>query len=208
MLAFSPSAEKEVVKQQISFGIRNWWIDFLFLVLDLSGLGNIYELLQEWVKPNTRGLYDWEKELARSVFKDSIQYAKVRIDEYALIGPRRYRLCYVSVNTINAWGKMENSLLIHELTHVWQYQHFGLAYIPRALRAQHSKTGYNYGGIKQLKKYKDQGKSIFAFNLEQQADIVSDYYRLRERGTPRWGNAQYSDLPFYLHFVKQIRNTI
>jgi hypothetical protein len=198
--------QKEVNRRGL--GIGRWWVDFFFLILDLSGLANVYEWLLEWLKPNTRGLHNWEVELAKSVFKDSIQYERVRIDEYALIGPRQYRLCYVSINTLNAWGNMDNSLLLHELTHVWQYQHFGLTYIPRALRAQHSKAGYNYGGIEQLKRYKKQGKTIFAFNLEQQADIVSDYYRLREGYAPRWSNAQYSDLSFYEHFVKQMQNTV
>ena len=67
----------------------------VFLLLDLAGLANIYELLQEWFKPNTRGLRDWEKQLAKAIFGESIQYQRVRIDEYALVGPRQYRFCYV-----------------------------------------------------------------------------------------------------------------
>lgn len=205
IFAFNLQSQKDSGRRRIWISTGRWWADFFFLLLDLVGFANVYELLQEWLKPNTRSLYHWEKTLAKSVFGNSIQYHRVRIDEYALVGPKQYRLCYVSGNTLNAWGGMENSLLIHELTHVWQYQHFGLAYIPRALRAQHSKAGYNYGGAVQLKRYRKQGKTIFDFNLEQQADIVSDYYRLREGYPPRWGDAQYADLPIYEHFVKQMR---
>jgi hypothetical protein len=208
ILSFNVQSQKETGRRRIWSSIGRWWVDFLFFLLDLTGLANLYELMQEWLKPNTRSMRDWEKELARSVFGDSIQYQRVRIDEYALIGPRQYRICYVSANTVNTWGGMENSLLVHELAHVWQYQHLGLVYIPRALRAQRSKAGYNYGGVAQLQRYQTQGKTIFDFNLEQQADIVSDYYRLREGYPPRWGQAQYADLAAYEHFVQQLRDRL
>lgn len=203
--AFDRQAKRNMGRRRIWSSIARWWIDGLFLLIDLSGLVNVYELLQEWFKPGVRDLYDWEKELARSVFGDSIRYGRVRIDERAWIGPRQYRICYVSANTINTWGGMNNSLLVHELVHVWQYQHLGLVYIPRSLRAQRSKAGYNYGGATYLTKYKELNKMIFDFNPEQQADIVSDYYRLREGYPPRWGNAGYSDLPVYIYFVEQLR---
>lgn len=208
ILSFNVQSQRETGRRRIWSSIGRWWVDFVFLLLDLVGLANLYELIQEWCKPNTRGLQDWEKKLAQSVFGKSIQYHRIRIDEYALIGPRQYRICYVSANTINTWGGMENSLLIHELVHVWQYQHFGLAYIPRALRAQRSNAGYNYGGVAQLERYRMQGKTIFDFNFEQQADLVSDYYRLREGYSPRWGQAQYADLATYEYFVQQLRQTI
>ncbi len=208
LLKFNKQTARPSARRRRRFGIFRWWIDFIFLLLDLSGLANIYELLLEWLKFNTRKLYAWEKEIARSVFGNNINYSKIRIDERALLGPWQYRFCYVSVNTINTWGGMDNSLLIHELTHVWQYQRFGLVYIPRALRAQYSKAAYNYGGLQQLSNYKKQNRTLFDFNFEQQADIVADYYRIREGYPPRWGKACYADLPVYEHFVKHIEGEL
>ena len=199
---FDQQVRKATSRKNVWPGILRWWTDFLFFLLELLGLPEIYEFLSDWLKFNTRQLYDWEKDLAKSVFGNSIKYHRVRVDEKALIGPRQYRLCYVSGNTINSWGGMPNSLLIHELMHVWQFQNLGLAYIPRALRAQFTKAGYNYGGIAQLRRYRQQGKTLFDFNYEQQADIIADFYRLREGYKPQWGNGSISDLSTYEYFLK------
>ena len=90
------------------------------------------------------------------------------------------------------------------LMHVWQYQHMGLVYIPRALRAYHSIENYNYGGVSNLIAIKADEGSIFDFNLEQQADIIADYYRIRNRFQPNWGSATLRDLPTYEYFVQQV----
>jgi hypothetical protein len=39
-----------------------------------------------------------------------------------------------------------------------------------------SKQGYNYGGVEGLKKAKTDGRHLFDFNFEQQADILADSY--------------------------------
>ena len=192
------------VQSLSSIGILFWWIEFLCYLLDLIGFAEIYEGLADLIKFNTRPLSQWELEIAKSVYGDSIRYTLIRIDEAAFLGPKQFNLCYVSGNTINSWGYMDNALLIHELMHVWQYQHFGLVYIPRALRAYHSLENYNYGGKQQLQEIKQLGGSILQFNYEQQADILADYYRLSKRYPPRWGQANHSDLPLYEYFVQQL----
>lgn len=68
-------------------------------------------------------------------------------------------------------------VLIHELVHVWQYQHFGAVYIGKALKAQKSKEGYNYGGMENLYHQMLKGNTLTHFNFEQQAEILEDYYR-------------------------------
>ena len=185
-------------------GIGYWWLYFILMLLDCLGLSEIYETFCDFFKFNSRPLHDWEKELAKEVFGNKINYARVRIDEYAFWGPRQYKLCYVSFFHVNSWGGMQNSLLLHELVHVWQYQKMGISYIPKALIAQRSPLGYDYGGVKSLKMAKQNKKSLEVFNLEQQAEIVADYYRLKNGYPPAWGEATFSDLPVYEHFVKQI----
>lgn len=73
--------------------------------------------------------------------------------------------------------------LIHELTHVWQYQRFGLAYLPQILWA-HLRNGsetYNYGFEPGLQKALTRGGRLEDFNREQQGEIARHYYyRLKE----------------------------
>lgn len=184
----------------------HWFLELFTLILDSIGITELYETFLDFAKFNTRPLTKWEKNLGREIFGNTINYDRVRLDEYALAGPRQFQLCYVSFYTINSWGAMQNSLFLHELTHVWQYENLGATYIPRALSAQYSKIGYNYGGVSVLKKRMEEGVSIHTFNLEQQADIVSDYYRLREGYAARWDNcASFQDLPIYEYFIKQFQ---
>lgn len=154
-------------------------------------------LLNRIFKPNTRRLTAQEIALARTVFGETIDYHKVRLDEKSFIGCRQFRFAYVGFYFINSWGKLFDPVLIHELVHVWQYQRLGSVYIPRALWAQRTPEGYDYGGISALKKALEQGKALTDFNYEQQADIVADYFSLKNGWKPRWCEADKSYLPVF-----------
>ena len=182
-----------------------WWIELTFYLLDLLGVPDLYETLMDFSKWKTRPLSERELQLAKSVFGNTIQFRRVRIDEGAHIACKRNRLCYVSFYTINSWGAMRDEIFIHELVHVWQYQMMGAVYIPRALLAQKTLMGYNYGGVSGLKACLKNGGNLQDFNLEQQADIVSDYFSIREDWFPRWGNGTKEDLAVYEQFMQQIR---
>lgn len=178
--------------------------DFVFVLLDLFGVLDCFELINALVlKRNTRALSDAEKFSARLVFGRAIPLDLVRIDESARIGTRSTGIVYVSGFTINSWGPFSEAILIHELVHVWQYYLQGAAYIPRALRAQSTVMGYNYGGLKALRK----AQHISEFNLEQQGDLVMDYFLLLQDRQASWApEAQSIDLPLYETFIDQIRN--
>jgi hypothetical protein len=193
------------INNRILNRILNWWIELAIYFCDIFGLPEFYETLMDFVKFNSRSLYDWEIELAKTVFGDSINYKRVRIDELSLTGPKQKNFCYVSFYIINSWGSMKNSTLLHELTHVWQFEQMGSVYIPKALKAQNSKMGYNYGGVSALKASKEQGKSFLSFNIEQQGDIISDYFRIKEGYQPKWGMGCHHDLAFYRYFVDQVK---
>jgi hypothetical protein len=182
-----------------------WWIYFLFYLMDVLGLPEIFETVIDIVKFNSRPLNKWEIDLAKSVFGNTINYQRVRIDEYSFVGPKQRRFCYVSFYSINSWGPMQNSVLIHEITHIWQFEKMGSVYIPKALLAQQTAEGYNYGGVKALRTGREMGKSFLSFNFEQQGDIISDYFRIREGYKPRWGDATRMDLPIYEAFVDEVR---
>lgn len=182
-----------------------WWVlDTSLLLLEMFGLAEWYELGNFLVKRNTRPLTEAERALAFTIFGSELVYRRIRIDEKAYLGPKKYRFCYVSFFTINSWGKMRDDIFIHELVHIWQYQQYGASYIPRALMAQRTPEGYNYGGVNRLRATLNKQGNLLDFNFEQQADIVADYYRLNRNGRVRWGRAEASDLHYYTYFIRQI----
>jgi len=181
-----------------------WFLGLLIYFLECFGIGELYEILTDFFKYNTRPLRDWELKVARSIYGDSINYKRVRIDELSVAGPKQQRFCYVSFYLINSWGPMSNSTFLHELMHVWQYQKMGALYMMQALRGQHSPMGYNYGGVSALKVFLEKGKKLKDFNLEQQADIVTDYYLITQGYDPQWGCGTKADLAVYEKFIEEL----
>jgi hypothetical protein len=191
---------------EIIFDIGKWWLELFIYAMDCFGIPECYETIQDFIKFNTRALNKREIAIAKSVFGNSIDYRRVRIDDYSLAGPKQKKFCYVSFYIINSWGPMHNSIYIHEMTHIWQFEKMGSVYIPHALIAQRSKMGYNYGGVSGLKNCQEKGKRFLSFNLEQQGEIVSDYYRLKNGYKPHWGDGRQQDLPIYESFIDQLGN--
>jgi Ca2+-binding RTX toxin-like protein len=200
-------------------------------IAELWGIPERAETLADLIKLNTRPLTDREKTLARSVFGNSINLEIVQIDEwsygsliaYAVGNDATEPRPFTTFNTINSWWEMDDATLIHELTHVWQYQHGGAIYIPEALGAQQSSgftgtyppgidegniPGYRYGGYTELEKRMAHGGKLSGFtygnnntpNHEQQATIVEDYYKIKTDG--KTSNDQF--LPIYAYFVREV----
>ncbi len=91
--------------------------------------------------------------------------------------------------------------LIHELTHVWQYQHFGLAYLPQVLWA-HLRNGsetYEYGFEQGLEKTLARGEKLENFNREQQGEIARHYYYRLKQG---------QDVSAWLPFIHDFHTAI
>jgi hypothetical protein len=174
--------------------------EFGILFLELFGLAEWYETLNDLLKPTIRPLTDREIAEAQLAFGNNIDYKRVLIDESAQIGCKKGNFAYVSFYLINYWGKMDDSHLMHELAHIWQYERIGARYMPRAVIAQHSKEGYNYGGISRLS---DEKNTLKSFNMEQQAEIFTDFYRLRKGRTPQYGNATPKDIAIYEQLINE-----
>lgn len=168
-----------------------------FLLADCLCLPDLLLLLNKIFKPNTRRLNERERALGYSIFGESIHYDLVWMDERAHIGCRQYRFAYVGFNAINCWGALSDAHFMHELVHVWQYQKLGSVYIPRALSAQWSAAGYNYGGITALQEAVETGADFSSFNFEQQAEIVADYFCLKNDIAPRWCAADSLFIPVF-----------
>ncbi len=181
----------------------SWWQDFAFLSLDLLLIFDLYELFSNSLALRTRPLEPREEAVLRKIYGDSLPYSLIRLDTFARLGPPQYNFCYVSFHTINSWGPMDTALLVHEAMHIWQYGQYGAAYIPRALAAQRTALGYDYGGEEPLRRF----PSLRYFNYEQQADIVADAYR-SQAGLPlRWAKGGVSP-SLFAPFLAEIRSVL
>ncbi|MCJ7824271.1 MAG: hypothetical protein MUP44_05180 [Anaerolineales bacterium] len=108
------------------------------------------------------------------------------IDNAVTLGNRLYfprRL--ITDNPADPNGSLKDmAWLIHELTHVWQYQHFRLAYLVQVIgvHVRNGSKAYNYGLEKGLKSALSRGEQLEDFNREQQGEIARHYYYLLKRG--------------------------
>lgn len=180
--------------------VLEWVFDLWFYITDLIALPEIYQIMMRLFKWNLRPLSDEEISLARSVFGNSICLDLIRIDDAARFGTRKVAAAYVSFNTINYFKKIRKEIFVHELVHIWQYQHFGSIYIARAIKAQRSKEGYNYGGVPNLYHHMMKGGKLTDFNFEQQADIIEDYFRAMDKPE----NAGPMQLSIYQFYAAQL----
>ena len=167
--------------------------------------------MSEACRPIVRQLSTWEIQEARRVFLDQIDYDAVRVhectawpDQINRIGtwikrmppPNRHNAitlgnhCYFPVPLLKEPvapddGRLELfSWLIHELTHVWQYQKMGWRYLALAMNAQirEGAEAYKFGHESGLMEAFAQGCQFSDFNPEQQGDIARYYYERIARG--------------------------
>jgi hypothetical protein len=174
----------------------------LIKLLEVFQLDHVYQHLAAHIKRKTRPLTQKEIALGKSIFGEYLDYQAIRIDEHSHTA-RRMKVKYVSFNTINSWGTMSADILLHELTHIWQYQRLGSIYIAEALAAQRSQAGYNYGGITALRHALNENKTLQDFNFEQQGDIVQDYYLILQGFRPQWGTAHRKDAAVYWQIIER-----
>jgi hypothetical protein len=125
--------------------------------------------------------------LARDIVRDTVDYSKITITRdsvYSLGAPRTIG------NTIylkSDWGHFDGdtlelteagkTVLIHEMSHVWQYQNGGLAYIPSSLLSQLAGT-LKGRGAKSAYYWREAhaaGLPWNKWNAEQQAQAIEDY---------------------------------
>lgn len=126
-----------------------------------------------------------ETALAKKIFRDSIDYKKVKIhnQKYIFFQPSNSGMTpngeiYVDgfykkdYSVINDFGK---AFFIHEMTHVWQYQLKILNPITAAI-AENIRHFFSYDKAYEYKL--EAGKDLLDYNIEQQASIIEDYFRV------------------------------
>jgi hypothetical protein len=127
-----------------------------------------------------RSLESREAEIAHQVFGDALDISRLKLAEGGLLGSfgvARTLPTLVTfpkgVLTTPQHQARYDRWLVHELTHAYQYQHGHsiLSLIPTAFAGFFAKNLYDYGGPEGLRT-----KPFTAFNTEQQANIIADYY--------------------------------
>ena len=156
-------------------------------------------------KSSVRSLYAWEIHEARIIFANRLNYDRVQIHENVAwpdtlkrTGLWLRRIPYDNEPNAITLGYhcffptklSENPVtpdhpdhkligwLMHELTHVWQYQQMGWRYLWLALKTQIREgiQAYDFGGEMGLLEFCSQGGRLVNLNLEQQGDVARSYY--------------------------------
>jgi hypothetical protein len=132
---------------------------------------------------HARPLTPGETDLARSVFGEAIDYAKVRLvrAKWWPFHPRNAAMAPSGAIYFHPHGDLwsgdfareplgRQGLFIHEMTHVWQAQTRGRFYLP-LMRHPFCRYGYRI----------EDGRPFERYGLEQQAEIVRHRF-LADRG--------------------------
>jgi hypothetical protein len=160
-------------------------LEGLDLPYQFGGVQAPLEKAMEEANPVTaRGLTSGEMADAKLIFGDSLDYSKVIVDggSVASLGA-----CRTIGNTVHLTSDLfqPNSsetttkgkrTLVHELTHVWQYQHQGWTYAPKALWAQaKAAVSGSRNGAYDWKPLVKNGTPWEEWNPEAQAEAVEEY---------------------------------
>ncbi|QOW20774.1 PAAR domain-containing protein [Lysobacter ciconiae] len=135
-------------------------------------------------KAEDRGLTSGEVAMLRQVFGNSVDYKSVKLHNHGywlLFGFQPDNTATAPNGDIYLPGKLfsidfsleldrEQRLLVHEMTHVWQYQ---LGYPIKRVRGPRPNMTYEYT--------LDSTKRLYDYNMEAQGNIIADYYLLRFR---------------------------
>jgi hypothetical protein len=150
-------------------------------------------LIHVWNAMSKRPLTPGEITLAKTVFGDSIDYARVRLHNKRILPPgiqKRHqavakgsdisfpRDAYAPDFSAET-NPQKQSVFIHELVHVWQHQNHVLS-TPREALKETLKHKFNYS--KSYLHSLSPDKDLTACGFEQQAAIVQDYFLLTRHG--------------------------
>lgn len=163
------------------------WLHRLFV--QLFDLGGGPELAQFFMHlfTHTTPLTDSERELLQAVLgENALRWGDVRVAEgglYDWVFRHNGHLAFTTWYTVNfprhgRHTRQNLPILVHELTHVFQYHHVGTRYMTEAIYmlVTTRRDCYRYGGASGLCQAAAAGRSFAQFNREQQAQIVQDYY--------------------------------
>lgn len=195
-LFMSKAARSGTLRRQLRHAARQtgiWLHLFLVQLFDLVGGPEICQFVMH-LGMHTTPLTAAEMTAVPPIFgPDNLRYQDVRVAQGGILHLIfRYNggLAFATWYTIHlpvkngeggetAVSSRQNlPLLVHELTHVYQYHHVGSRYLGEAIYylVTTNRNCYQYGGPANLQACYQQGKRFRHFNREQQAQIIQDYF--------------------------------
>lgn len=187
-----------------------FWIHRLLMELfDLVGGPEIGEFFLRMIAHSTP-LTGEEIGKAAQVFgENGLRFGEVRITQGGLLENIIFRfngnLAFATWHTVHLPQTGHHTreswpLVMHELTHVYQYENVGARYLGEAIYMliKTKRDCYNYGKREGLAKATAVGKLYSAYNREQQAMIVQDFVAFCEAGRE-------GETAVYHPFLEQLR---
>lgn len=159
-----------------------WILKLVSRVFDVLGGPELVEFIWHIVT-KARPLTGKEIAAASSVLgPEAIRWGDVRVSQgglLELVFALNEGRAFVMFHTVNFPEGESIDVMVHELTHVYQYERVGGIYLGQAIHAQIERGAgaYNYGGPAGLVKKQKDGKHFRDFNREEQAEIAQDYYK-------------------------------
>ena len=192
---------------RFKFGCFFDWLHQLFTQLfDLFGGPEIAEFLMHLTTKTTPLTGDEIAMISAILGPKAMRYGDVRVVEgglFDLIFKPNGHLAFATWHSINLprsgrHTRQNLPIVVHELTHVYQYERVGSRYLGEAIYMliKTKRDCYNYGGPSGLALACSFGKHYRHYNREQQAMITQGYYTLLARG---------SDVDAYEPFIAQLR---
>jgi hypothetical protein len=179
---------------------------FLTQIFDLLGGPEIGEFLLHLAARTTPLTADETEAIASVLGPEAMRFRDVRVVEggvFDWIFERNGGLAFATWHSINLprtgrHTRQNLPIVVHELTHVYQYEQVGSRYLGEAIYMliKTKRDCYNYGGAAGLEAAYAGGRRYRDFNREQQAKITQDYYDLKSRG---------KDVTAYDSFIAQVQ---
>ena len=185
----------------------DWLHQLLTQLFDLFGMPELAEFLIHLTTKTTALTGDEVAMISSVLGPQAMRYGDVRVVEgglFDLIFKLNGHLAFATWHSINLprtgrHTRQDLPIVVHELTHVYQYEQVGSRYLGEAIYMliKTKRDCYDYGGRRGLVGACAVGRRYAHFNREQQAMISQDYYTLRARG---------SDVTAYEPFIAQLRS--
>jgi hypothetical protein len=184
----------------------NWLHRLLTQVFDLLGGPELGEFVMHFFARSTPLTSAEINMIAGVLGPDALRFSDVRVVEGGIfdwIFKINGNLAFATWHSINMprtgrHTRQNLPIVVHELTHVYQYENVGSRYLGEAIYMliKTKRDCYNYGGREGLQHACRHGKCYRDFNREQQAKITQDFYDLRTQG---------KDVTAYEPFITQVR---
>ena len=184
----------------------HWLHQFVTQVFDLLGGPEVGEFVMHIFARSTPLTSDEMSMIASVLGPDALRFGDVRVVEGGIfdwIFKVNGNLAFATWHSINLprTGKHTRQnlpIVVHELTHVYQYECVGSRYLGEAIYMliKTKRDCYNYGGRAGLQDAGSTGMGYRDFNREQQAKITQDFYDLKAQG---------KDVTAYEPFIAQVR---